>query len=79
METVLVVLMDDLWSHVYQGGSVLLLLLDLTAAFPTVNYLLTHCLTDMEKGDCLAVVFLHSSLLGTEGGTREKVISVAPT
>lgn len=47
LQTTLVTLTDDLRHHLEQGGSVLSLLLDRSAAFDTVSHnLLAHCLTD---------------------------------
>lgn len=48
METILVALTDDLQDHLNQGGSTLLILLDLLAEFDTVDHmLLAHHLANL--------------------------------
>lgn len=48
MQMVLAALRDDLWRHLDQSGSMLLLLLDLTVVLDMADHdVLTHCLADM--------------------------------
>lgn len=59
-ETALVTLTDNLHKQLDRGGSVLLLLLDLTAVFDMVDYdLLTHPLTNVGiQGMALKVILI---------------------
>lgn len=74
---VLIILLVVCRRHVDHCRFVLLLLLHLKAAFSIADYdFMTHNLTYMSAGDCLAMVFLLFLWSGTEGRAWQEVLTM---